>query len=272
MLHHMLGKMPDCFTNVTGITACTRKLVRQTWTEPTQDRVFHTKHVTVLILQEEKTSLIHVSKSLQQHLIINQTKSNSYKNTWTIELYQMLDFQTLDFHKNQSLSRLITVFLRPLTWPLFKHIYSPNTSKCNQLDCVWLSLVAELSQNSVKHNLMDCVQFIQLSSIGLEFKLTQSLVFSLVQLPNSIELNRTWVWLGLTEFRNIWLTMPNYKGCCFTVGRFCTLPCQHGKRKEEKLLTVILKRKTLHLHGLSFICTLKFRKTNRSIKSSEKDQ
>ena len=32
------------------------------------------------------------------------------------------------------------------------------------------------------------------------------------------------------------------------------------------------EKKKFHLHGLSFTCTLKVRKTNRSNKSAEKDQ
>ena len=38
--------MPAGFTDVTGITASTHKLIDQTWTEPVRDRVFHTKQVT----------------------------------------------------------------------------------------------------------------------------------------------------------------------------------------------------------------------------------
>ena len=40
MLLHTYGKMPDRFVHVTGITACTCKLVKHTWTEPARDRVF----------------------------------------------------------------------------------------------------------------------------------------------------------------------------------------------------------------------------------------
>ena len=38
--------MPARFTDVTGITASTYKLINHTWTEPVRDRVFHTKQVT----------------------------------------------------------------------------------------------------------------------------------------------------------------------------------------------------------------------------------
>ena len=40
MLCSTCGKMPDHF----AITACTCKLVKRMWTEPTRERVFHTKH------------------------------------------------------------------------------------------------------------------------------------------------------------------------------------------------------------------------------------
>ena len=39
-------KIPAGFTDVTGITASTYKLINHTWTEPVRDRVFHTKQIT----------------------------------------------------------------------------------------------------------------------------------------------------------------------------------------------------------------------------------
>ena len=57
------GKMPGCFADMTGITAHTCKLKNNMRTEPVRDRVFHAKVKFIIILKEEKTSLI--SKSLQ---------------------------------------------------------------------------------------------------------------------------------------------------------------------------------------------------------------
>ena len=41
--------------------------------------------------------------------------------------------------------------------------------------------------NSVKHDVLDRVQFVQLSLIGWELEFTQSSVFDLVPLPDSID-------------------------------------------------------------------------------------
>ena len=64
------------------------------------------------------------------------------------------------------------------------------------MDCVRLSSAAE-------HNRMDLVRF---GSIGSEIELTQSSVFDLVRLPNSVELNSWiefhWVWFSLTSERS----------------------------------------------------------------------
>ena len=46
VLSDMCGKMSARFTDVTGITAGTYKLVDHMWMEPVRDRVFHTKQVT----------------------------------------------------------------------------------------------------------------------------------------------------------------------------------------------------------------------------------
>ena len=56
------------------------------------------------------------------------------------------------------------------------------------------------------HNLMEwfvSVWFVPLCSIGSEIELTQSPVFDLVQLPNSIELNPWIEWLGSTDSSSI---------------------------------------------------------------------
>ena len=48
MLTHACGKMPGCFADITGITACTCKLVYNTRTKPARDRVFHAKQIAYL--------------------------------------------------------------------------------------------------------------------------------------------------------------------------------------------------------------------------------
>ena len=45
VLTYARGKMPGGFADIAGITASTQKLVYHTCTEPTRDRIFHTKHV-----------------------------------------------------------------------------------------------------------------------------------------------------------------------------------------------------------------------------------
>ena len=41
--------------------------------------------------------------------------------------------------------------------------------------------------------------------------------------------------------------------------------CTANKVRRRRNNYILEKRKKLHLHGISFICTLKVRKTNRSI-------
>ena len=48
MLTYACEKMPGCFTDITGITARTYKLINHTQTKPTRDRIFHAKHAAYL--------------------------------------------------------------------------------------------------------------------------------------------------------------------------------------------------------------------------------
>ena len=50
--------MPGGFADIAGITARTYKLIYHTRTEPTRDRIFHTKHVADF--KDEKTTLISI--------------------------------------------------------------------------------------------------------------------------------------------------------------------------------------------------------------------
>ena len=64
VLTYVRGKIPGGFANIAGTTACKQKLIYHTHTEPTRDRIFHTKQVTDFKWWE--TSLI--SMLLQEHL------------------------------------------------------------------------------------------------------------------------------------------------------------------------------------------------------------
>ena len=46
VLTYARGKMPGGFADMAGTTACKQKLMYHTHTEPTRDRIFHTKQVT----------------------------------------------------------------------------------------------------------------------------------------------------------------------------------------------------------------------------------
>ena len=49
MLTYACGKMLGCFADITGITACTCKLVYNTRTKPARDRVFHAKEIAYIV-------------------------------------------------------------------------------------------------------------------------------------------------------------------------------------------------------------------------------
>ena len=46
VLTYARGKLPGSFADIAGTTSRTQKLVYHNRTEPSRDRIFHTKHVT----------------------------------------------------------------------------------------------------------------------------------------------------------------------------------------------------------------------------------
>jgi len=97
------------------------------------------------------------------------------------------------FFKAHHFSRTLfcVCFWDCITWSLFKHIYSPNTMECNRLDYAWLSSVAKLSQNSVKHNLMDRVGLGSICSIDFDwFRIRSHTKFGVI-FGSIAKLNRT---------------------------------------------------------------------------------
>ena len=57
--------MPARFTDVTGITARTYKLINHTWTEPVSDRVSHTKQVANFEGRENQLKIQVIAKGVQ---------------------------------------------------------------------------------------------------------------------------------------------------------------------------------------------------------------
>ena len=57
VLSDMCGKISARFTDVTGITAGTNKLIDHMWMEPVRDRVFHTKQVANLEGRENQLNI-----------------------------------------------------------------------------------------------------------------------------------------------------------------------------------------------------------------------
>ena len=69
MLVHARGEMSACFANVTSITACTRKFVRDARTEPVRKMIFHFEQVLNFKSRINKFDVM----GLQNRLISSRT-------------------------------------------------------------------------------------------------------------------------------------------------------------------------------------------------------
>ena len=72
--------MPAGFTDVTGITASTYKLINHTWTEPVRDRVFHTKQVIDFEGRENQfdTQVITIELNKMADLFLSESRKVAY--------------------------------------------------------------------------------------------------------------------------------------------------------------------------------------------------
>ena len=68
------------FTDVTGITASTYKLINHTWTEPVRDRVFHTKQVTDFEGRENQFDIqvIAIALNKMAYLFLSDSREMAY--------------------------------------------------------------------------------------------------------------------------------------------------------------------------------------------------
>ena len=96
MLTHACGKMPGCFADITGITACTCKLVYNTRTKPARDRVFHAKQIAYL-KGSKNIKLVFASFKIGNLFGTHLENSEQCHALCSVECFHILDHASTTF-------------------------------------------------------------------------------------------------------------------------------------------------------------------------------